>query len=454
MAAEVNQRSQDKNDSPAQPLNSEIRLLQQEDRPFDDAEGSIPNVVVVLADPLICCDPSLLRNSVGFKQLDFSVFCGDPPVCCPNGEWSCSNNACLDTNGVPVPATGEVCIQKCCDPSLRNSVGFKLPDVSVFCDEPPVCCPNGEWSCPYSGTLSSPADACLANNGVPVFPNGQVCIEKCCDPALRTKDGIIINRDWTKLGVSVKLCQITPQGAPQETPQCCPDGNWVCSTNTPNGQRYQCGGTELAIADGLICEEKCCELIDKDLCIGAGVFTKSACCPDGTWVCPDDASVTPLAFTCGERILHAPEGKPCETCCLRETEPTCYDDDPPACCEDGRWSCRPGFDSGFGCHDVDNFVIGVNSPKGDVCDEAPWMYVEPDWWERIKKDHVGSRLKRCFKRQHHLQNGFPCTSNPKTCYWGDKQCPNAITGPFPYPSVKCSCSGSKWNCVAQPCPPA
>lgn len=444
---------------------SEIRLLQVDDvEDPNDSSGPIGPIKIDV-DP--CCDPSLLRGDAGFRDpiKEVSFFCDDQQVvCCPDGKWNCAE--CIGDNGQKVLATGEVCESKCCDPAFRNSVGFTLPgntgSTDVFCGGLPVCCLNGEWSC--ASSLSG--GQCVGrDSGLAVPATGRVCVEKCCDPALRIADGIVLTRDFTIDNVvNVKVCNAFLS---TQTPQCCPEGNWVCPTDTPNGLRYRCGGTLLENVDGAHCEEKCCENVDKEYCdqpidpSSTGAFAPIACCPNGTWACPNYPVTVPLTYTCGDRIINEPEGEACEDCCLRETEPACPLGQPslndvPGCCPDGRWMCRPALSSAYGCHSTETVegVIGVEQPDGDVCGEPPYMYKLPEWWDRIKKDHEGPRLRRCYKRQHPPKSGLGCSRFPKTCYWGNQICPDATTpgATFPYPSVKSTCDGDKWFSEFFPCP--
>lgn len=73
---------------------------------------------------------------------------------------------------------------------------------------------------------------------------------------------------------------------------------------------------------------------------------------------------------------------------------------------------------------------------------------EPPWFKRISATFDGVNLQKCSKKPKAPQNNDPCSKKPKTCFFGNQDCP----GVGPHPETKCVCTSKTWKCEAETCP--
>lgn len=78
--------------------------------------------------------------------------------------------------------------------------------------------------------------------------------------------------------------------------------------------------------------------------------------------------------------------------------------------------------------------------------------VIPPWFDMVKANFTGTRLRRCYKRTTPPTEGRRCASRPKTCYFGSKTC---SVGSAVRPAIRCYCSGEaggrQWSCQDVDC---
>jgi hypothetical protein len=164
-----------------------------------------------------------------------------------------------------------------------------------------------------------------------------------------------------------------------------------CETFTYGG----CGGNSNKFDTKEDCEArcKCCDPNTPKLCSTG----QAGCCHDGTWVCPDD---TTGSYTCGADVL-------------------------------------------------------TKKPHGTVCgrnEQGEFEYDKRHWFTSMERSFEGTHLKACVKREIPPVQGSACAVKPKTCYFGDQECP----GFGSHPTVRCDCSGGvsggTWACIYVDCP--
>ncbi|KAI2489654.1 hypothetical protein MHU86_24926 [Fragilaria crotonensis] len=73
---------------------------------------------------------------------------------------------------------------------------------------------------------------------------------------------------------------------------------------------------------------------------------------------------------------------------------------------------------------------------------------EPPWFQRISATFDGVNLQKCSRRPKAPENNTRCSKIPKTCFFGNQDCP----GVGPHPVTKCACSSRIWKCEAETCP--
>lgn len=90
--------------------------------------------------------------------------------------------------------------------------------------------------------------------------------------------------------------------------------------------------------------------------------------------------------------------------------------------------------------------------SGNCVDSGVAVQGTTVWYEAVKQNFVGTRLKRCHKRgDTPPTEGTGCAARPKTCFFGYQGCGNSQ-----YPDTRCFCDGKEgsqtWSCTPVSCP--